>query len=100
MGGIENEQRPVEQRPVLEAAIDTYMTLLPEMLLDHEGEWVVIRDEDAEPQTGFWHSQLDAYKVAVEKFGNVPMLVWQVSREYLQFGRYGKPVTMTRDLGV
>lgn len=93
MGGVESEQRLV-----LESAIDTYMQLLPEMLKKHEGRWVVIKDGEEKP-LGFSKSQMRAYKKGVREYGNVPFLLRQVSREYLEFGRYGRPVTITRNLG-
>lgn len=83
----ENEHK---QRPPLQAAIDTYMRLLPEMLEEHEGKWVVFRDGDEELLGGFWHCEQDAMKVAFEKCGNAPFLVRQVSQEYVQYGRFGR----------
>lgn len=94
MGGIENEQRPV-----LEIAIGTFMQLLPEMLKKHEGQWVVIKDGEEKP-LGFSKSQIRAYTRGVREYGNTPFLLRQVSEEYLEFGKYGRPVTITRNLGV
>ena len=94
MGGTENEQRPV-----LEAAIDTFMQLLPEMLKKHEGQWVIIKDGEERP-LGFSKLQIRAYTRGVREYGNTPFLLRQVSEEYLEFGRYGRPVTITRNLGV
>lgn len=90
--------KEVEQKAVLEAAIDTYMKFLPEMLKEHEGEFVIIRDEDKEPSGEFWHCEQDAIKVAYENFGNIPFLVREVSKEYEIYGRSGKPITITRNL--
>ena len=94
MGGVESEQRPV-----LEAAIDTFMQLLPEMLKKHEGQWVIIKDGEEKP-LGFSKFQARAYARGVREYGNTPFLLRQVSGEYLEFGRYGRPVTITRNLGV
>lgn len=88
-----------EQRPVLEAAIDTFMNLLPEMLKEHEGQWVVIKDEEEKP-LGFAKSQMRIYKKGLKEYGNVPFLLRQVSKEYLEYGKYGRPVLITRNLGV
>ena len=88
-----------EQKPVLEAAIDTFMQLLPEMLKKHKGQWVVIRDGEEKP-LGFSKSMERVYKRGVREYGNVHFLLRQVSEEYLEFGRYGRPVTITRSLGV
>lgn len=88
----------VEQRPVLEEAIDTFMDLLPDMLKEHEGQWVVIKD--GERPLGFARSQMRIYKKGLKEYGTVPFLVRQISREYLEFGRYGKPILVTRNLEV
>lgn len=86
MGGVESEQRPV-----LEAAIDTFMQLLPEMLKKHEGQWVVIKDGEEKP-LGFSKSQIRAYNRGLREYGNMPFLLRQVSEEYIEFGRLGRPV--------
>ena len=88
-----------EKRPVLEDAIDTFMNLLPQMLKKHEGQWVVIKDGEEKP-LGFAKSQECAYKRGLKEYGNVPFLLRQVDREYLECGRYGKPIIITRNLGV
>jgi hypothetical protein len=88
MGGVESEQRPV-----LESAIDTFMQLLPEMLKKHEGQWVVIKDGEEKP-LGFSKSLMRIYKKGVREYENVPFLLRQVSRDYLEFGRYGRPISV------
>jgi len=74
------------------------MNLLPEMLKEHEGKFVILRNGDKEPFRGFCHCPKDATKVAYENFGNIPFLVREVSREYETYGRNGKPITITRNL--
>ena len=88
------------QEPNLEEAIDTFMDLLPNMLLDgHEGKWVILRNEDEKPYKGYWHCAKDAYKVATADFGVTTVLIREVSMEYHIHGRYGKPVPVLSPLG-
>lgn len=94
MGRIESEQAPV-----LEAAINTFMQLLPRMLKNHKGEWVVFKDGEKEP-LGFSKSQEEIFNRAVGKYGNTSFLLRQVTQEYIKFGKYGRPLLITRNLGV
>lgn len=88
-----------ENSLILEEAIDIYMELLPEMLKKHEGEWVVIKAGEKKP-LGFSKTQKRIYKKALRTYGNIPVLLRQVSREYEEYGRYGKTIFTTRNLGV
>ena len=73
----------------LEGYIDVFMELFPEMLKKYEGKWTVIKGK---VPLGFFDTEGNAYEKGVGKYGNVPMLVRQVSREYLEHGKYGKPL--------
>ena len=88
-----------EQIAVIETALDTYMKLLPEMLKNHEGRWVIIKVGEEKP-LGFSKSRERAYNRGVKAYGTEPFLLQEVSREYLEFGRYGRPIMISRDLGV
>ena len=71
----------------LEEALGNFMELLPDMLTHYEGHWVAFGPTDKEPVGGYWHNELDARKVAIEKYGlnltEDAFVVRQVSREYL-----------------
>lgn len=73
----------------LEDYIDIFMELLPEMIKEHKGKWTII-GEDMKP-LGFFETIGEAFCSGVDKYGQVPMLVREVSKEYLEYGRYGKP---------
>ena len=75
----------------LEKEIDAFMEQLADMLKQHEGMWTVFKG--GEP-LGFYHTQEDALRKAYKKYGNVPLLLREVSREYLEYGKYGKPVRL------
>ena len=76
-------------KKTLEKEIDAFMEQLPDMLKQHEGMWTVFKE--GKP-LGFYHAQEDALREAYKKYGNVPLLLREVSREYLEYGKYGKPV--------
>jgi hypothetical protein len=93
-----NEVEEENKRPPIEIAIDAFMEKLPEMLGKHEGQFVIFGPEGGEP-LGFWHGLKDAYSAGLIKHGiRGTFLIRQVSREFQQYGRYGKPVEITRDL--
>ena len=75
---------------VIEEYIDIFMKLFPKMLKEHEGKWTII-GKDREP-LGFFETSDEALCAGVEKYRGAPMLVQEVSREYLEYGRYGRPV--------
>lgn len=85
-----------EKRPDLEQAIDTYMFLLPMMLKKHEGDWVVIKDGEKTP-LGYSKSPSRILRKAFKTYGITPFLWRQVSREYLEYGRNGKPVIIDNE---
>ena len=74
---------------VIEEYINIFMGLFPQMLKEHEGEWTVI-GKDREP-LGFFETSDEAFYVGARKYGRAPMLVREVSKEYLEHGRYGEP---------
>ncbi len=71
----------------LEQELDTYNKLLPELLND-EGKYVVIHDDDL---IGVFDTYNDALKVGYEKFGDVSFLVKSIER-------YEQPVFVSRNL--
>ena len=83
-----------EQINILEPAIDRFMELLPEMLEEHEGDWVIFTVDDEEP-LGYWSSSEEALRNGYEKLGIEPLLLREVSKEYIEYGRYGKPIEIT-----
>ncbi|MFH1174465.1 MAG: hypothetical protein V1725_04985 [archaeon] len=87
----------VVEQSVLEQEIDAFMEQLPEMLKEHEGEYTVLKGET---RLGFYPDTASAYAAGLTAFGNVPMLIRQVSQEYVVHGKYGKSVLITRLLGV
>jgi hypothetical protein len=76
----------------LEKEIDAFVDQLPGMMKNHPGKWTVFKDEKS---LGFWHCAEDALAAGYEKYGNVPMLLRQVSEEYVYFGRLGEPVILS-----
>ncbi len=73
---------------ILEEEIDAFMECLPVMLEEHENEWTVFKHGKA---LGFYPTEMDAINAGYKELGNVPMLAIQVSQEYIEYGRYGKP---------
>jgi hypothetical protein len=73
---------------VLEEEIDAFMKKLPELLKDHKGEYTLFKGHE---MIGIYDKQSAAYKEGFKKFGDVPMLIVQVSEEYVKYGRNGKP---------
>jgi hypothetical protein len=77
-----------EQDIKIEKCLDYFMEKLPEMLKNHEGEFTVFGEKEP---LGYYQSFEMASKAAVEKYGLDTVLVQKVSRDYLEFGRYGRP---------
>ena len=82
------------KRGRLDSAIDLFMELLPGMMEEHEGEWLVIREGNKEPLGGYWNSPEDALVAAAKEYGIADFLVRQVSQEYVEHGRLGKPINI------
>ena len=76
-------------RDIMEKHIDAYMNHLDEMLKHHEGKFTIFAGEEP---LGCWDTELRALKEGIKKYGSVPMLVREISREYIKYGRYGEPV--------
>jgi|GEM_PF-1076223 len=76
-------------RSELESYIDFYMNLLPDMLKQHEGKWTVFAGKEP---LGFWNSLGEAAEAAYKAYGNVPMLIREISQEYIKYSKYGKPI--------
>jgi hypothetical protein len=57
--------------------LDTFRRRLPEMLRDHEREFVLIKGDRVE---GFWKTKEEAYRAAHERFPLQPFFVKQVQR--------------------
>ena len=75
----------------IERFIDAYMMRLPEMLKEHEGKWIAMRNDDP---IGYYENRDEAVDASYDNFGMVPVLVRQVSKEYIEFGRYGGSIEM------
>lgn len=75
---------------IMEEYIDIFMGFFPKMLKEHEGEWTVI-GKDREP-LGFFETSGEAFYAGAMRYGRLSMLVRQVSKEYLEHGKYGEPV--------
>jgi len=84
-----NLRKFMKNRSSLEIEVDAFMDHLPEMLKFHNGKFTVFVGGNP---LGFYDSESTAYEEGIKKFGNVPMLLRQVSREYLTEGKYGKQV--------
>lgn len=86
------KERDKGRQNQVDAAYNIFQKLLPEMMRDHEGEWVIIKFGDKEPYRGYWHCMKDANKVAAEELGDDrPFILQEVT---------GKPINVTRELGV
>jgi hypothetical protein len=79
-------------RDVMENYIDIYMAHLPEMLKHHEGKFTIFAGKEP---LGFWDTLKEAARKGYRKYGRVPMLIREVSSEYIKYGRYGRPQTYT-----
>ncbi len=75
----------------VEAAYSIFQKLLPEMMKDHGGEWVIMKFGDEEPYRGYWHCMKDANKVAKEEIGGKNFIIQEVT---------ANPIVVTRELGV
>jgi len=73
----------------LETYIDSYMSHLPKMLENHEGKWTVI-GEGLKPSS-FWNTRENALKEGIRVYGDSIFLLRQVSNDYVEYGKYGKP---------
>ena len=74
---------------LLETEIEAYMKNLDSMLAHNGGKYVAFKGKE---HGGFLVDQGDCLREAYQKYGNVPILLRQVSREYQIYGKYGKPV--------
>jgi len=64
------------------AAYNVFRKLLPEMLRDHEGKWVIIKYGDEKIYRGYWHCMKDANKVASEELGDDrPFILQEVTEK-------------------
>lgn len=79
------ERETKKKKNSMEEALETFMELLPEMLSEYEGQWVVFGPKDKEPVGGFWHCEDDARKVGYLQYGaeEDSFLAREVSRKYL-----------------
>ena len=75
----------------LEVEINAFMKQLPDLLKEHNGEFTVFKN--GEP-LGFFKDKDAALAAGYKAYGNVPMLVREVSDEYVTYGRLGKPIYM------
>jgi len=76
---------------IMEASVNTFMGKYDSLLANHEGEWIVFNEGE---NTDTYHAQEEALKAGYGKFGNVPFLVRQITREYQIYGKYGSKVSV------
>jgi len=55
-----------------------YLRLKPDLLKESRGKFALIKDEKL---VGTFDTDLDAYKVGLEKFGNVPFLIRRIQED-------------------
>ena len=79
-----------EESNLIEKYNNIFTELLPKLLKKHEGEWTVIAKD--EKPLGFYDTENEAYKKGKNEYGNVPMLVSQVSKGALPLFIYSKPL--------
>lgn len=79
------------QLNILELEINSFMENLNWMLGSHRGEYVAFRGNN---HTDFYESEGDCIKEAYKKWGNVPFLARQISKDYITFGKYGRLLDM------
>ncbi len=63
-----------EQKP-LQKEYAYYLTIRPDLLKQYTGKFALIKDEIF---AGAFDTDADAYKVGLEKFGNVPFLIVRI----------------------
>lgn len=73
---------------ILDKEVDFFMKNLEEMLKEHPNKWTATKGTK---MLGFYDDLREAYFKGVKKWGNVPILIRQVSTEYIKYGRLGKP---------
>lgn len=57
---------------------DFFLSKLPELLPDHKGQYVLIKDQKVH---GFYSNLEDALKDAYQKFGNIDFLIQEITDE-------------------
>jgi hypothetical protein len=62
----------------LETELAVYDRELPNLLKDHEGQWVLIHGDTVD---SFWQSEDDAYLAGCDRFGLEPFLIMPVKVE-------------------
>ncbi len=67
--------------------IEAFMDNLDSMLGTNEGKYVAFKGKE---HGDFWECELDCVKTAYDKWGNVPIFIRQVSREYQIYGKNGR----------
>ncbi len=76
------KERDKRRQSQVDAAYNLFQKIFPEMIKDHEGEWVIIRFGDEEPYRGYWHCMKDANKVATEELGDdKPFIIQEVTEK-------------------
>jgi len=63
---------------MFEKELEYYKANKEELLKHHENQFVVIKGEEF---AGAYTSDIEAYKAGLQKFGNVPFLTKQVTKE-------------------
>jgi len=63
---------------VLDRELETFRRELPELLKNHEGEYVLIQGEQLD---SFWQTEDEAVIAGDERFGLLPFLVKKVQKD-------------------
>jgi len=66
---------PMSNSNPLQREYDFYLKIKPDLLKMHGGKFALIKDEKL---VGTFDTDQDAYKIGLDKFGNVPFLIIRI----------------------
>ena len=93
--GLKKSLKDAFNQITLENQVSAFMRELPEMLKEHEDDWVLFGKEG---RLGYYQSEMDCVNAGYKKLGEEQFLVRQVSKEYIEYGRHGKPIQLPPSL--
>ena len=73
----------------LEREYEVFQRELPNLLREHEGEYVLIHGDKIE---GLWKTEDEAYDAAIDRFGDVPFFIEKVDKGPPAFDMVSRPI--------
>ena len=81
----------------MELSIDSFMEEYNSLLVTDRNKWIAFHGKE---HTNTSYCFDDIYRKGLEKFGDVPMLLRQITLEYKIFGKYGMPIDFSNNCNV